>query len=82
MRLQLLHFHAVFKTWPAFQELTSIVHLILILILVLVLVLVLVLILVLIFVLILILTEKIEVFSIRLSAAKENRSVLKVNRKD
>ena len=25
MRLQLLHFHAVFKTWPTFQELTSIV---------------------------------------------------------
>ena len=23
MRLQLLHFHAVFKTWPTFQELTS-----------------------------------------------------------
>ena len=22
MRLQLLHFHAVFKTWPTFQELT------------------------------------------------------------
>ena len=25
MRLQLLHFHSVFKTWPTFQELTSIV---------------------------------------------------------
>ena len=25
MRLQLLHFHTVFKTWPTFQELTSIV---------------------------------------------------------
>ena len=25
MRLQLLHFHAVFKMWPTFQELTSIV---------------------------------------------------------
>ena len=25
MRLQLLHFHAVFKTWPTFQELTPIV---------------------------------------------------------
>ena len=25
MRLQLLHFHIVFKTWPTFQELTSIV---------------------------------------------------------
>ena len=25
MRLQLLHFHAVFKTWPTFQELMSIV---------------------------------------------------------
>ena len=25
MRLQLLHFHVVFKTWPTFQELTSIV---------------------------------------------------------
>ena len=25
MRLQLLHFHAVFKMWPIFQELTSIV---------------------------------------------------------
>ena len=25
MRLQLLHFHALFKTWPTFQELTSIV---------------------------------------------------------
>ena len=25
MKLQLLHFHAVFKTWPIFQELKSIV---------------------------------------------------------
>ena len=27
MRLQLLHFHAIFKMWPTFQELTSIVSL-------------------------------------------------------